>query len=166
MLRSAAILTTVATLASCTLERVPADDDAEARELEAAVAQSFRHMSARDWPAYAEHFWPGATLTTVWQPPGEPAPRVVITSLDEFLAHTAEGPDTKPIFEERLLRQERRLVGDLAQVWAHYEARFGNSGEVATWRGMEAFTWMKHGDTWRIVALAYTDEPGERPEPP
>jgi hypothetical protein len=140
----------------------PTEDASARRDLGAAVAQYYRDMSARTWSAYAAHFWPQATLTTVWQPQGESAPRVVITSLEEFLSHTAEGPDSKPIFEERLLSQEARIVGDLAHVWAHYEVRFGDSASVATWRGVDAFTWMKHDGTWRIVALAYTDEPGQR----
>lgn len=131
-------------------------------ELERAVVQYYQDMSARNWQAYAAHFWPQATLTTVWQPPGEPAPRVVITSIETFLAQTAQGPDSKPIFEERLLSQESRISGNLAQVWAHYAARFGDSTNVATWRGIDAFTWMKHNGQWRIVALAYIDEPDSK----
>jgi hypothetical protein len=151
----------MAVMVACTPEPAPITDPATRRELDAAVAQYYRDMSARDWPAYASHFWPRATLTTVWQPPGESAARVVITSLEEFLGQTAEGPDSKPVFEERLLSQESRIAGDLAHVWAHYEVRFGDSAQVATWRGFDAFTWMKHDGVWRIVALAYTDEPGQ-----
>jgi len=52
------------------------------------------------------------------------------------------------------------LTGNLAHVWARYEATFGDSASVATWRGVDAFTWMKHDGRWQIVALAYTDETG------
>lgn len=52
-----------------------------------------------------------------------------------------------------------RLAGDLAHVWAHDTARFGHSTDVATWRGIDACTLMKHDGRWRIVALAYTDAP-------
>jgi hypothetical protein len=38
-------------------------------------------------------------------------------------------------------------------------ARFGDSTDVATWRGIDAFTLMKHDGRWRIVSLAYTDAP-------
>ena len=149
-------------LAGCEVHRAPpaavGGDDRMVRE---QVAQYYRDMSARDWSAYGAHFWPGATLTTVWQPPGEPAPRVAITTIDQFLAQTGAGPDSKPIFEERLVAQEVRLSGNLAQVWARYEATFGDSVSVSTWRGIDAFTWMKHDGRWRIVALAYTDESGE-----
>jgi hypothetical protein len=44
-------------------------------------------------------------------------------------------------------------------MWAHYTARSGDSTDVATWRGLDAFTLMKHDGRWRIVALAYTDAP-------
>lgn len=50
----------------------------------------------------------------------------------------------------------------LPPVWAHYAARFGDSTNVATWRGIDAFTWMKHNGQWRIVALAYIDEPDSK----
>jgi hypothetical protein len=149
-------------LSACTVRRAtPGAPDPDEEAVRAAVQQYYRDMSARDWPAYATHFWPRATLTTVWQAPGETAPRVVVTTIDSFLATTGQGPDSKPVFEERLLGQEMRVIGNLAQVWARYEARFGDSAAVQTWRGVDAFTWMKHEGTWRIVALAYTDEPGQ-----
>jgi len=148
-------------LFACTVRRAePPPGNPDEAAIRSAVARYYADMSARNWPAYAAHFWPRATLTTVWQPPGEQGPRVVVATIDEFLARTAEGPDSKPIFEERLLAQDARVTGNLAQVWARYEARFGDSSNVATWRGVDAFIWMKHAGEWRIVALAYTDEPG------
>jgi hypothetical protein len=151
-------------LPACEVRRSPpAPPAGEEQTVRAEVARYYQDMSARDWRAYERHFWPGATLTTVWQPPGEPAPRVAIMTIDQFLAQTGAGPDSKPVFEERLLGQEVRLTGNLAQVWARYEARFGDSTSVATWRGIDAFTWMKHDGQWRIVALAYTDEPAQAP---
>ena len=29
----------------------------------------YSDLSSRNWDAYADHFWPGSRLTTVWQPP-------------------------------------------------------------------------------------------------
>jgi hypothetical protein len=113
-------------------------------------------FSARDWNAYADHFWPAATLTTVWQPVGLPAPTVVTITLPEFVARAPEGPGSKPIFEERLISADVQAEGDLAQAWARYSARFGDSTEVVEWRGVDAFTLMRHGGRWRIISLAYT----------
>jgi hypothetical protein len=130
-------------------------------ELRTALERYYADFSARDWVAVREHFWPDATLTTVWQPPGEPAARVVIHTIDEFLASTAEGPDSQPIFEERLLGANVRELNGLAQVWTTYEASFGAPGAVKTWRGWDAITWMEHDGRWRIVSLAFTNEPEE-----
>ena len=60
-------------------------------ELEAYYAD----FSARDWDAYSDHFWPGATITTVWRPPGEDADRVVVTSVPEFVERAPEGPGSR-----------------------------------------------------------------------
>jgi hypothetical protein len=75
-----------------------------------------------------------------------------------FVAPAPLGPDSKPVFEERLLGAEVRAYSNLAHVWAHYAVRFGDPDSVATWRGIDAITLMKHAGRWRIVALAYTDE--------
>lgn len=138
-----------------------ASQDDETTELKQRVEDYYSTMSARDWDAYRDFFWPEATLTTVWQPPGEPSPRVVITTIDEFIANTPQGPDSQPIFEEKLLAQDVRMVSNLANVWARYEARFGDSTSIMTWRGIDSFTWIKHDDNWRIAALAYTDLPDD-----
>jgi hypothetical protein len=152
-------LTVLLGVSGCAAPRVQ-DAGREAR-VRAAIERYYEVFSARDWAAFRASFWPGATFTTVWQPPGEAVPRVVVHTLDEFLAGTAEGPDSQPIFAERLLAAEVRLSGNLAQAWARYEAQFGAPGSVATWRGIDALTLMEHGGEWRIVSLAFTDEPGE-----
>ena len=135
-----------------------APTEAEA-ELRNRVERYYATLTARNWEAYRDFFWPEATLTTVWQPPGEDAPRVVMTSIEQFIENTDQGPDSKPIFEENLLGQDARLLENLGQVWARYEARFGDSTNVMTWRGVDAFTWMRHDGEWRIVSMAYTNEP-------
>ncbi len=163
--RSIALLVRIAlpallcAVAGCAAPGRPAAENAG--ELAAAIEQYYRDFSARDWARFRDHFHPGATLTTVWQPPGESSPRVVVTTIDEFLKHTSEGPDSKPIFEELPLDSEVTITGILAQVWSRYEARFGDAEQVATWQGVDAFTWMKHAGRWRIVSLAYTNLPDE-----
>ena len=148
----------------------PQTHNADAEDADLALRQRvesyYATMSARDWDAYRDFFWPEATLTTIWQPPNESGERVVVTSIDEFLANTAHGPDSQPIFEEKLLSQDVRITNELAGVWARYEARFGDSTSVMTWRGVDAFTWMKHDGTWRIVALAYIDVEDEASDAP
>jgi Domain of unknown function (DUF4440) len=158
MMREAAVALLL--LAACAPEpvREPAGDDVR-EEILRQVASYYTAFSDRDWNAFADHFWPGATMTTVWQAPGESGPRVVATTVPRFIEQAPLGPDSKPIFEERMDRAEVRSQGNLAHVWAHYTARFGDSNDVATWHGIDAFTFMKHDGRWKIVALAYTDAP-------
>lgn len=137
-------------------------DSAQARvEVVAELRSYYADFSARDWEKFAGHFWEGATLTTVWQPPGEDAERVVVTSVPEFVAQAPQGPGSKPIFEEQMTDAQVRVSGTLAQAWAHYHARFGEPGAVAEWAGIDAFTLMKHGGQWKIVALAYAADQEE-----
>ena len=125
----------------------------------------YSDLSARDWdlgnrawPALAAHFWPGATITTVWQPPGEEAPRLVVSTVPEYAEQAPEGMGSKPIFEEKMVGAEVRIFNDVAQVWAIYTARFGDENEVAEWSGIDAFTLAKHAGRWKIVSLAYSSE--------
>ena len=122
----------------------------------AELERCYRDFSDRDWSAYADHFWPGATLTTVWA--GGARPTGGGCDGARVRAAGAVGPGSKPIFAERRLGAGIRVHGNLAQAWTHYEARFGTPDSVAAWRGFDAFTLMAHAGRWRIVALAYTDE--------
>ncbi|HSJ13043.1 MAG TPA: DUF4440 domain-containing protein [Longimicrobiales bacterium] len=136
----------------------PVPDSVRA-EVVAELEQYYDDFSSRDWPAFAEHFWPGATLTTIWAPPGEATPRVVAITVPEFVEQAPSGPGSKPIFEERMLEVVVTVQGPLAQAWARYRARFGDPGAVAEWTGVDAFTLLRHDGRWKIVSLGYTDEP-------
>lgn len=127
-------------------------------EVRAELQSYYADFSARDWEAFADHFWPGATLTTIWQPPGEDQLRVVATSVPDFVAQAPQGPGSKPIFEEKMTGAEVRVVRDLAQVWARYRVRFGEPGNVQEWSGIDALTLMKHDGRWKMISLAFTTE--------
>ena len=120
-----------------------------------AVESYYRAFSDRDWDRFAWHFWPGATLTSIWAPPGEESARVVATSIPEFIAQAPAGPGSREIFEERPLAMDIRTEGGLAQVWARYAARFGDPGEIMEWEGIDAFTLLRHDGEWRISSLSY-----------
>src|SRR4051812_38385829 len=91
-----------------------AAQEAARAEIRAELSKYYADLSARKWNAFATHFWPGATITTVWQPPGEPAERVTTVTVPEFIASAPMGPDSKPIFEERLTACDIRIDNDLA----------------------------------------------------
>ena len=133
---------------------LPAGDPVR-EEILKELTQYYEHMSARNWNAYASHFWPGATITTVWQAAGEPAPKVLITSIHDFIAQTPQGPNSQPIFEQRMADADVRVNNNLGQVWATYKARFGGLGKVDEWTGIDAFTLMKQEGHWKITGLTF-----------
>lgn len=156
----------------CTVARI---EPASERELQArreqealvraALQRYYADFSARDWSRFTDHFWPGATITTIWQPPGEPGARVDAQTVPAFVARAPEGPDSKPIFEERMTGADVRIHGALAQAWVRYAARFGDSAAVREWQGIDAITLLRHEGRWRISSLAFTSvEPGQAVE--
>jgi len=136
-------------------ERVPSTRGADTTMILAELRTYYRDFSARNWTAFAGHFWTGADITTVWQPPGEDTGRVVATSIPEFVAQAPRGPDSRAIFEERMLDARITTTGDLAQAWVRYRAAFGNPGRVSEWDGTDAFTLLRHGGRWRIASLVF-----------
>ncbi len=115
-------------------------------------------FSARNWEEFATYFWPGATMVTVWQAEGADRREVMASSIPEIIAAAPQGPDSREIFEERMRTAEVRVDGDLAQVWAVYDARFGDEGDVSTWSGIDAFTLLRHEGRWKITSLTFTPE--------
>lgn len=146
--------------------RIPVDavestPDSLRDQVVALIEQYYADFSARDWDRYRDHFWPGAALTTIWKPAGEPEPRFVAATVEEFVRQAPNGPGSREIFEERLDSAEVRGSGNIALVWARYSARFGDPGDVREWKGIDAFSLLRHNGRWRIAALAYvSDEEG------
>lgn len=152
----------IAVLAAASCAEAPESGQAATAEIEevrSAVESYYEAFSDRDWTRFAEHFWPGATLTTVWAAPGEESESVVATTIPDFIAQAPAGPGSREIFEERPTAMEFRVEDGLAQVWARYRARFGDPGDVMEWEGLDAFTLLRHGDEWRITSIAYVALP-------
>ena len=112
-------------------------------------------MSSRDWESYKSFFIEEATLTTIWQTENDSIPGIYSVTIDEFLAQTADGPDSQPIFEEKMLEAETTVRDGLAQSWVKYEAKFGSEDNLMTWEETDLFSWIKFNDEWKIVSLAY-----------
>lgn len=134
-----------------------ASETADREEILARLDRYYTDLSNRNWSAFSGHFWPGATLTTVFQPSEEHAPRVVTTSVPAFVTQATEQASQR-VFHERLVDADVVVTGDIAQVRAHYEASI-SAPNHRRWSGTDAFTLMKHGGDWRIVSLAYTTAP-------
>lgn len=155
--RRALLLLWVASMTSCEPPRVESPNPAES-EVHQFLESYYDALSARDWPSFTDHFWPGATMTTIWTPPGEATERVVATSIPDFVAQAPMGPGSREVFEERLISASIEIEGDLAQARARYEARFGDPGEITEWEGFDAFTLLKFQGEWRISSLAYLSD--------
>ena len=112
-------------------------------------------VSDRDWVRYRAHFWDNGTITTVWQQPGDSSRRVHVITIDEFIRDTPNGPDSKPVFEEKMLGSEIAITGNLSVVWARYEAKFGSPDSLARWQGTDVFTLLRFGGSWKIVSLVF-----------
>jgi hypothetical protein len=71
----------------------------------------------------------GATITTIWHPGGGDELQVIVTPISEFIAQSPEGACSQSIFEESLAASDVKIHNGLAQVWAHYNARFWSNGQ-------------------------------------
>lgn len=112
-------------------------------------------LSSQDFDLLRRDFWPEATLTTTWKADDADAPEVKVITIDEFIAEAPNGPGSRSIFEERMTSADVRVQGTIAQVWANYEARFGDPGDIMEWSGIDAFTLFHHDGEWRIAALVF-----------
>lgn len=136
----------------------PAVRSAAEAEVLAMLERYYRDLSGQDFDLLRRDFWTDATLTTTWQSEGADTAEVTVITVDEFIEEAPNGPGSKSIFEERMTSADVRVHGDLAQIWAHYDARFGDPGEIFEWSGIDAFTLLRHDGEWRIAALVFAAE--------
>ncbi len=180
-MRTAPLVGVALVLAACRIETAasgrppgpptPADslarleEDPAARvEVEAALRTYYRRFSSRDWRGFSQSFWPGAVISTRWTPPGAPAPRVEMQSLEEFIRRAREQPGRPAVFSEAPVHLHVRSYGDLADAWVIYRARLGRTRDsVAVYYGVDAFQLLRHDGDWRILSLAFTQEVAGRP---
>jgi hypothetical protein len=145
-------------MSACSLERhepPPSSGEAIRLEVENQLRRYYADFSARDWTAFASHFWPGAIITTAWQPPGEPDLRVDVQTVPAFVERAPEGPGSKAVFSEEMMSADIRVSGGLAQAWVRYRAQLGDLGAVAEWEGTDAFSLLAVDGQWKIVSLTF-----------
>jgi len=130
----------------------------EQQNIEAILQSYYQSMSDRDWASYRRFFSAEATLTTIWTAEGASTPQIHTNTITEFLAQTGEGPDSQPIFEEKMTKSEITCKGNLAQAWVNYEAKFGSKDSLLEWKGLDLFSFIRHNDEWKIVSLVFEAE--------
>jgi len=120
------------------------------------LKQYYQVMSDRQWDQFKNFFWDYATITTAWQPPGDTIPKVTVVTIDQFIGQTKQGPDSKPVFEEKMTNTpDIRITRNIATVWAEYHAKLGTREVLTEWDGTDVFTLMRHEGQWKIVSLVY-----------
>ena len=140
---------------SCDHKKSINTNNSELREVESFIVEYYAVMSARNWSAYREFFSEKAILTTVWQDSTETTPQIFSNTISEFIAQTASGPDSQPIFEEKPIHIEIEIKADLAAVWVNYEAKFGSENNLIEWKGYDLFSLIKFEGKWKIASLTY-----------
>ncbi len=137
---------------------VSATPDSVRDQVLALVQQYYADLNARNWPRYESYFWPGATVSMVWPPPGEDESRVLVMPVAEFVRQAPQGAGRKTIFEEHMTSSEVRATSELAIVWAHYDAQYSDSTPAQHWSGIDAFTLVRLDGHWRIASLAWVSD--------
>jgi len=180
-MRTASCLLCLCALAACRVERAPSgrpagartvvdsldnveQDSVRADEVRRALQTFYARLSARDWPVFAESFWPGATVMTTWVPPGAQTPRLDVATVEEFVRRAGEAPERLAVLSGDPVTTDVRTYGDLAQAWVVFRARAPRAGDSAAVRyGIDAFQLVRRDDAWRIVGLAFAPETPDRP---
>jgi hypothetical protein len=130
-------------------------DTPEGAAVEARLKEYYKDMSARNWKKYRTHFWDNGTITTAWKQPNDSLAKVDVTSIDDFIKETPNGPDSQPIFEETMRSSKISVQGNIAEAWVEYDAKFGTKENLSKWRGTDVFTLLRHDGQWKIVSLVF-----------
>jgi len=163
-MRSFAVILAAISLFSCTTKTdnststISLTDTPEGEAVEIKLKEYYKDMSARDWKKYRSHFWNNATITTAWQQPGDSAATVDVTTIDDFIKEAPNGPDSQPVFEEKMTDSKIKVQGNIAEAWVNYEAKFGKPDSLTQWKGVDVFTLMRHNSEWKIVSLVFEAE--------
>lgn len=144
----------------CSVVVPSAEEDRDTQAVIEVMNRCYQTLSARDFIALRDCFWPQALITTYWKRSAEAAgPEVYAQYLEEFIVNSQKSLGQFSSFAERSLSHEIKLYGNIAQVWSVYELTFTTvEGKSATWRGVDMFHFMCHEGKWRIVALTFAKE--------
>ena len=141
----------------CLTPAVSAQDQ-EGKVIQALLHEYYTVMSDRDWQSYRSFFIDSAILVTIWTSPGSGEAGIYRATIEEFIKKTPEGPDSQPVFEERMTQSQIEVKGGMAVAWVDYEAKFGTPQNLMEWTGKDLFTLIKWKDTWKIVSLTYLSD--------
>jgi hypothetical protein len=131
------------------------DFDSSEREVHQFLEIYYQTFSNRDWLEFRELFVDNAILTTVWQEDSASSPAIHTNTISEFLAQTKEGPDSQPVFEERMVSAKISVKQNLAQAWVEYDAKFGSKESIQEWSGYDLISLIRFDGQWKIVSIVF-----------
>jgi hypothetical protein len=145
-------------LFACCHGQTSSDGSGTHDDINRLLENYYSTMSERNWEDYQTFFSDDATITTIWAVDSVSSPEIYSNTIDEFIAQTKAGPDSQPIFEEKMLSSEISVKGDLAQAWVNYQARFGSTDNLMEWKGTDLFSFIYFNSEWKIVSIVFAQE--------
>ena len=144
-------------VASCRIEdHTPTGSRRDEEAVQGIVTRYARTLSARDWVAARQLFWPDATYSGPMLPADSDAHQAVPIELAlSVLARRLEGLDAER-FDIRVLRSDYRQEGDLAGVWLVTRRILPVAGSVTDREWIEHLVLRRINGEWRILSLAAT----------
>jgi hypothetical protein len=130
----------------------PASEDPA---LSALLCAHYADFGKRDWTAFAAHFWPGATIFTIRQPPGGGHETVVSTTVADYVAEMEKLGAGAGRIEFQVSKPLCDSDGVVALARVPFAARTLDQTEPHPWRGADVFLLVRHESQWRIASLAF-----------
>lgn len=143
---------------ACYSQNQSTNEKVSSDQIKRLLDDYYHTMSDRDWKSYKMFFTSEAILTTIWQQEGDTIPSILTNSISEFIAQTKDGPDSQPIFEEKMLSAKIDVRSNLAQAWVNYEAKFGSKDSLFEWKGIDLFSFIRYDNEWKIVSIVFESE--------
>lgn len=143
---------------ACELEKTAKNNKQSDDRINELLIDYYQTMSDRHWKSYKEFFINDATLTTIWKEETDSMPKIFTNSITDFIKKTNEGPDSQPVFEEKMLNSEIDVNKNLALAWVSYEAKFGTKDNLMKWNGVDLFSFIRYNNEWKIVSIVFESE--------
>ena len=127
----------------------------KADEIRALLEHYYADFGGRDWKQFETHFWAGATIVAIRQPPGGGPERVVSTPIATYIEEMQKQGDAGDRIEFAIAAATIERDGVVALARVSYSARASEQTEPQPWRGSDVFLLMSHENAWRIASLAF-----------
>lgn len=128
------------------------------KQVQATVADLLEHIGSGNVSALPSYFTPDAIFIVARKREGNFTNTV--ETVEDWMTSLREDADRTP-FEERLFNVEVTLESSqIALLRAEFE--IVQEGKVVS-SGVDLFTLIRHGDEWKVAALAYTNLLGPLP---